>query len=69
MILSVAIALNVVAMFALIGVLSYAMTRAARLTPHLASADIPADVRVQPRRSAAPRRARPTRPVLASVRS
>jgi hypothetical protein len=69
MTLSVAIALNAVAMLALIGVLSYLMTRAAGLKPHLGSLDIPAAVRVQPTRSAPVRRARPTSPVLASVRS
>jgi hypothetical protein len=69
MTLTVAIAINVVAMFALIGVLSYAMTRATRLTPHLASTEVPAPARVQPRRVRASRPARATGPVLASVRS
>jgi hypothetical protein len=66
---SVAIALNAVAMLALIGVLSYVMTRASRLKPHLVLVEVPAAPRVQPVRSAAARRARPTRPVLASVRA
>ena len=69
MILSVAIALNLVAMLALIGVLSFVMTRASRLRPHLASVEIPAAARVRPRHSAPVRRARPTSPVLASARS
>jgi hypothetical protein len=69
MTISAAIALNVVATLALIGVLSCLMTRASRLKPHLAWVDIPAAGRVQPRRSAPVRRARPTSPVLASLRS
>jgi hypothetical protein len=66
---SVAIALNAVAMLALIGVLSYVMTRASRLKPHLVLVDVPAAARVRPVRSASARRARPTRLVLASVRA
>jgi hypothetical protein len=69
MTLTVAIAINVVAMFALIGVLSYAMTRAARLKPHLASIELPAPAAAQPRRAPASRPARPRGPLLASVRS
>jgi Tfp pilus assembly protein PilV len=69
MTLSVAIALNAVAMLALIGVLSYLMTRASRLKPHLAWVEVHAAGRVRSRRSAPVRRARPASPVLASVRS
>jgi hypothetical protein len=69
MTLTVAVAINVVAMFALIGVLSYVMTRATRLKPHLASIELPTPARVQPQRARAPRPARATGPVLASVRS
>lgn len=54
MTLSLAIIINVLADLTLIGGLAYAMSRAARLSPHIAVTDAPA---------AEPIRARPHRPV------
>ncbi|HEY2436029.1 MAG TPA: hypothetical protein VGH93_02545 [Solirubrobacteraceae bacterium] len=71
MTLSLAIAINAVAMFTLVGLLTFAMSRAARLRPHVGSAATPATPaveQIQHRRSApAPRARRAAR--LATVRS
>jgi hypothetical protein len=58
MTLSVAIAINVVAMFTLIGLLAHVMSRPAQLKPHGRRDAVPAVVPVAPRRVTAARRAR-----------
>jgi hypothetical protein len=68
MTLSLAIAANAVAMFVLMGVLSYTMTRAARLRPHVPAGAAPAVLPVQ-RTSGAPARRSRRAPALASARA
>jgi hypothetical protein len=68
MTLSLAIAANAVAMFVLMGVLTYTMTRAARLRPHVAAGATPAVLPVQRTAVETARRSRRA-PALASARA
>jgi hypothetical protein len=68
MTLPLAIAANAVAMFVLVGLLSYVMTRAARLRPHVATGATPAAPPLQRTAGASAPRSRPA-PALASARA
>jgi hypothetical protein len=69
MTVSLAIAVNVLAMFALMGILAYVMSRPARLKPHFAVSTTPAATPAQPRRRSAARSNRPSRAAVASAGS
>jgi hypothetical protein len=68
MTVSLAIAINVLAMFALMGILAYVMSRPARLKPHFAVNTTPTATPAQPRPRSAARASRPARAAVASAR-
>ncbi|MCW2969586.1 MAG: hypothetical protein JWO23_713 [Solirubrobacterales bacterium] len=68
MTLSVAIAINAVAMFTLMGLLAHVMSRPAQLKPHGPRDAVPGVVAVAPRRVTEARRARRS-PAVASLGS
>jgi hypothetical protein len=68
MTIALATTLNAVLMLALLGALTFAMSRAGRLNPHLSAADVPALEPVQVSRPLLAGRARSSNATLAGAR-